>query len=120
MRRYFDVARRMISHHGGTVEKFIGDAAIATGCAVPQAAPRCGGLPGPASPKTCSSRYAATGWLFPFSRSGSNGSALTAARTNRHVCGPITISPGAAACSSRAAMLTASPVANRSAVPVTT
>jgi class 3 adenylate cyclase/tetratricopeptide (TPR) repeat protein len=29
MRRYFDVARRVIEHHGGTVEKFIGDAVMA-------------------------------------------------------------------------------------------
>jgi hypothetical protein len=52
--------------------------------------------------------------------SGASGSAVTASRTSRHVCGPITISPGAAACSSRAATLTASPVASRSSVPVTT
>ena len=29
MRRYFEVARRVIEHHGGTVEKFIGDAVMA-------------------------------------------------------------------------------------------
>jgi class 3 adenylate cyclase/tetratricopeptide (TPR) repeat protein len=29
MRRYFDIARRVIEHHGGTVEKFIGDAVMA-------------------------------------------------------------------------------------------
>lgn len=29
MRRYFDAARRMIEHHGGLVEKFIGDAVMA-------------------------------------------------------------------------------------------
>ena len=29
MRRYFDAARRVIEHHGGTVEKFIGDAVMA-------------------------------------------------------------------------------------------
>jgi class 3 adenylate cyclase len=29
MRRYFDTARRVIEHHGGTVEKFIGDAVMA-------------------------------------------------------------------------------------------
>src|SRR5256884_3994697 len=29
MRRYFDTARRGIEHHGGTVEKFIGDAGMA-------------------------------------------------------------------------------------------
>ena len=32
MRRYFDAARRVIEHHGGTVEKFIGDAVMAGGC----------------------------------------------------------------------------------------
>ena len=29
MRRYFDAARRVIEQHGGTVEKFIGDAVMA-------------------------------------------------------------------------------------------
>jgi class 3 adenylate cyclase len=29
MRGYFDTARRVIEHHGGTVEKFIGDAVMA-------------------------------------------------------------------------------------------
>src|SRR5215472_4921094 len=29
MRRYFDTARRVIEYHGGTVEKFIGDAVMA-------------------------------------------------------------------------------------------
>src|ERR1700757_1161098 len=29
MRRYFDAARRVIARHGGTVEKFIGDAVMA-------------------------------------------------------------------------------------------
>src|SRR6202163_1888918 len=29
MRRYFDMARRVIERHGGTVEKFIGDAVMA-------------------------------------------------------------------------------------------
>ena len=29
MRRFFDTARRVIEHHGGTVEKFIGDAVMA-------------------------------------------------------------------------------------------
>ena len=38
----------------------------------------------------------------------------------RSVSAPIRISPGCAACSSRAATLTASPVASRSSVPVTT
>ena len=42
------------------------------------------------------------------------------ARRARSVSAPIRISPGCAACSSRAATLTASPVASRSAVPVTT
>ena len=42
-----------------------------------------------------------------------------AARSAR-VCSPSRISPGGAACSSRAATLTASPVARRSSVPVTT
>jgi len=29
MSRYFDVARRVIERHGGTLEKFIGDAVMA-------------------------------------------------------------------------------------------
>ena len=69
---------------------------------------------------TETSRYAATGSALPFNVSGSTGSASTAARTSSIVGAPIRRSPGAAACSRRAAVLTASPVASRSDVPVTT
>ena len=47
---------------------------------------------------------------LPFSSSGSTASTVTASRTSAEVSAPIRISPGAAACSSRAAMFTASPV----------
>ncbi len=49
---------------------------------------------------------------FPFTPSGSSGSASTASRTSRYVPSPIRISSGPAACSSRAATLTASPAAS--------
>jgi len=45
---------------------------------------------------------------------------LTAARTSERVSAPINTSPGSAACSSRAATFTGSPVASRSSVPVST
>jgi len=63
---------------------------------------------------------AGTGSALPLRTSGSTGSASTASRTSAIVGSPIRISPGCAACSSRAATFTASPVARRSAVPVTT
>ena len=67
---------------------------------------------------SASRRYAATGSLLPFSSSGSTGSASTASRTS---CARRWRRAGPrrrrAACSSRAATLTASPVASRSAVP---
>ena len=49
-----------------------------------------------------------------------SGSTSTASRTSASVSAPTRISPGGAACSRRAATLTASPVARRSSVPVTT
>ncbi len=69
---------------------------------------------------TETSRYAGTGSDFPFNVSGSTGSATTASRTSACVVSPISTSPGAAACSNRAATFTASPVTSRSDVPVTT
>ena len=69
---------------------------------------------------TASNRWAWTGSLLPFSASGSTGPVVTAPRTSPSVSSPIRISPGWAACSSRAATLTASPVTSRSSVPVTT
>ena len=66
------------------------------------------------------SRYAGTVSDFPFNVSKSTGSVTTAARTSACVASPISTSPGAAACSKRAATFTASPVASRSDVPVTT
>ena len=69
---------------------------------------------------TDTSRYAGTGAAFPFSSRCSTVPTSTPAATRPSVSSPIRISPGAAACSSRAATFTASPVASRSAVPVTT
>ena len=66
------------------------------------------------------SRNAGTGSRFPFSSSGSTGSTVTASRTSDSVSAPIRISPGGAACSSRAATLTASPVTSVSPSPATT
>ena len=57
---------------------------------------------------------------FPSARAARAGRLSTASRTSARVCRPIRISPGCAACSRRAATLTASPVASRSSVPVTT
>ncbi len=50
---------------------------------------------------------------MPFSSSGSTGSAETASRTSACVSAPISVSIAGAACSSRAATFTASPVASR-------
>ena len=69
---------------------------------------------------TSSSRYASTGSDFPLSASGSTASTRTASRTSERVPAPIRISPGGAACSSRAATLTASPVTSVSPSPPTT
>ena len=66
------------------------------------------------------SRYVGTDSDFPFSVSGSTGSATAASWTRAWVASPINTSPGVAACSSRAATSTASPVASRSEAPVTT
>ena len=63
---------------------------------------------------------AGTASALPFSVERLHGPVSTASRTSASVCSPIRISPGWAACSSRAATLTASPVARRSPVPVTT
>ena len=57
---------------------------------------------------------------FPFSSSASTGSTVHRLATSACVASPISTSPGGAACSSRAATFTASPVARRSAGPVTT
>ena len=65
-------------------------------------------------------RWASTGRDFPFSSSGSSSSAVTASRTSARVSAPIRISPLDAACSSRAATLTASPVTRVSPSPPTT
>ncbi len=73
-----------------------------------------------ASPTAASSGKAGTGSDFPFSSSRRSSPSSTASRTSRTVSAPIRTSPGSAACSSRAATLTASPVASRSSVPVTT
>ena len=62
-----------------------------------------------ASP-TCTSRWAATGSAFPFNSSGATGSTSIASRTSASVGSPSSTSRGFAACSRRAATLTASPV----------
>ena len=56
----------------------------------------------------------------PSASSGSTASARTRSRTRRSVAAPIRTSPAPAACSSRAATFTASPVASVSPVPATT
>ena len=74
-----------------------------------------------ASSITSRSRNASTGADFPFRSSGSTDETRTASRTRRRVCVPIRISPGDAACSSRAATFTASPTTNvSSSLPATT
>ena len=69
---------------------------------------------------TATSRKAVSGADFPFSSRGSTSSTVAASPASSRVSAPSKISPGRAACSSRAVTLTASPVASRSAVPVTT
>ena len=65
----------------------------------------------PATPVVTSiSRNAGIGSDLPFITSGSTGSAATASRTRRIVSPPSRTEPGSAACSSRAATFTASPV----------
>ncbi len=64
--------------------------------------------------------HAATGSDFPFTRSGSMGKVVATSRTSRYVASPIRISPGAAASSSRAATLTASPTVKRFGSPAIT
>ena len=71
----------------------------------------------PARPAPRRAGSAGTGSDFPFNVSGSTGSATTASCTSACVASPISTSPGAAACSNRAATFTASPVASRSARP---
>jgi hypothetical protein len=61
---------------------------------------------------TVSSRQAATGAPLPFSVSGSSGVTSTASRTSVQVPPASRISPGLAACWSRAATLTVSPRAS--------
>ncbi len=55
-------------------------------------------------------RNAGTGRALPLAFTGSTDSAVIASRTRRHVGSPMRTSPGFAACSSRAAVLTVSPV----------
>ena len=62
---------------------------------------------------TAISRQAASGSLFPFASIGSTASATNVSPTTLYVFAPSSTSPGAAACSNRAATLTASPVASR-------
>jgi hypothetical protein len=64
---------------------------------------------------TARSRHAATRSALPLTASGATGSAWTASRTSRQVMRPSSTSPAAAACSRRAATLTASP--STSALP---
>ncbi len=78
------------------------------------------GTTAPAPGGRAAAGSAGTGSAFPRSRSGSIASTSAAAPTRSTVGRPSSTSPGCAACSSRAAMLTASPVARRSSVPVIT
>ncbi len=64
------------------------------------------------SGRSPSSRRAASGSALPFAARGAVASATTASRTASYVASPSSTSPGAAACSRRAATLTASPVAS--------
>ena len=92
------------------------DARPTIGVSRRRATPR---MPAPTSTR----RNASTGSTLPFKTSGSTGSATTASRTRLIVGAPIRISPGAAACSRRAATLTASPVTSdrcAAASPATT
>ena len=68
-------------------------------------------------PSTSSSRQAGTSAALPFRVSGATRSARAACRASSQVCWPTSTSPGAAACSSRAATLTASPVATVPLLP---
>ena len=61
---------------------------------------------------TQTTRCAATGFSQPRSSSGPTCSSSMRSRTSRAAPGPMRISPGPASCCSRAARLTASPVAN--------
>jgi len=72
------------------------------------------------SPAAATRGYAGTGSAFPFKSSRRSVPSSTASRTSLTVSAPTSTSPGSAACSSRAATFTASPVAKRSSVPVTT
>jgi hypothetical protein len=66
---------------------------------------------------------AATGSPLPFRANGATGSTVTASRTSCQVRSPMRTSPGAAACSSRAATFTASPTTTSwppTAAPTTT
>ncbi len=74
----------------------------------------------PARRAHAASRNAGTGSALPFSSSGSSARPRPRRATSASVGAPISTSPGRAACCSRAATLTASPVASRSSVPVTT
>ena len=72
----------------------------------------------PAAVASTSSRASrVTGWLFPLALNRSRGPTLTASLTSGYVAVPIRIAPFSAACSSRLARFTASPVTNDSPVP---
>ena len=70
-----------------------------------------------AAASTSSSRKRATASLFPFAVNRSRGPTRTASFTSGYVFVPIRIVPGSAACSSRLARFTASPVTNVSPAP---
>ena len=70
-----------------------------------------------ASVSTSSRRKRATGSRLPFAEKRSRGPTLTASFTSGYVAVPIRIVPGSAACSSRLARFTASPVTNPSPDP---
>ncbi len=68
------------------------------------------------SGRSSSSRQAASGSTLPLATTGAARSTTTASRTSAYVARPTSTSPGRAACSRRAATLTASPVASFSFV----
>ena len=72
------------------------------------------------SGRTSSRENAPTGSAFPLRTRGSTASTRTASRTRLCVSAPMNTSPAPAACSSRAATLTASPVTSVSPSPPTT
>ena len=81
---------------------------------------RAGGPIASAPSVTANRRNATRGSTFPLATTGSIGSTSMASRARRNVASPSRISPDSAACSSRAATLTTSPVTSASPAPAMT